>query len=77
MLFMQPVVVNDAHAPDRATPAEVRLAEPRAAEAPPAWTGWAGTMLAQSGMDSRSPFGPNAVDHNDLTPPAHRAAPAG
>jgi hypothetical protein len=69
MLFTQPVVVNDAHGLDRATPAEVRLAEPRAAEKPPTWTGWAGTMLAQSGMDSRSPFGPNAVDHNDLTPP--------
>ena len=69
MLFMQPFVVNDAQALDRATPAEVRLAEPRAAEEPPTWTGWAGTMLAQSGMDSRSPFGPNAVDHNDITPP--------
>ena len=72
MLFMQPVVVNDAQALDRATPAEVRLAEPRAAEEPPTWTGWAGTMLAQSGMDSRSPFGPNAVDHNDITPPPAR-----
>jgi len=70
MLFMQPVVVNDAHAMDRATAAEVRLAQPSAArgEEPPSWSGWADTMLAQSGMDSRSPFGPNAVDHNDATP---------
>ena len=76
MLFMQPVVVNDAHALDRATPAEVRLAEPRAAEEPPTWTGWAGTMLAQSGMDSRSPFGPNAPDTNNLTPRRHSGEPA-
>ena len=69
MLFMQPVLVNDAHALDRTTPAEVRLAEPQAAEDQPTWTGWTGPTLAQSGMDSRSPFGPNAVDHNDLTPP--------
>jgi hypothetical protein len=69
MLFMQPVLVNDGHALDRAIAAEVRLAEPQAAEGQPTWTGWSGTTLAQSGMDSRSPFGPNAVDHNDLTPP--------
>lgn len=71
MLFMQPVVVNDAHAMDRATAAEVRLAQPSAAQAEeqPSWSSWADTMLAQAGMDSRSPFGPNAVDHNDLTPP--------
>src|SRR5512147_370988 len=72
MLFMQPVVVNDAHAMDRATAAEVRLAQPSAVrgEEQPSWSGWADTTLAQGGMDSRSPFGPNAVDHNDLTPPA-------
>ena len=75
MLFTQPVVVNDAQALDRATPAEVRLAEPRAAEEPPTWTGWAGTMLAQSGMDSRSPFGPNAPDTNNLTPRPTPASP--
>src|SRR3954470_4912042 len=69
MLFMQPVLVNDAQALDRTTPAEVRLAEPQAAEEQPGWTGWTDTTLAQAGMDSRSPFGPNAVDHNDLTPP--------
>src|SRR4051812_6832278 len=69
MLFMQPVLVNDAQALDRTTPAEVRLAEPQAAENQPVWTGCTGTTLAQSGMASSSPFGPNAVDHNDLTPP--------
>src|SRR3954452_13624746 len=69
MVFMQPVAVNDAHALDRTTPAEVRLAEPRAAQDAPTWTGWSATFVAQAGMDSRSPFGPNAVDHNDLTPP--------
>lgn len=72
MLFMQAVVVNDAHEVERATPAEVRLAEPRAAQEQaqeqPTWTDWTGTMLAQAPMDSRSPFGANAPDTNNLTP---------
>ena len=73
MLFIQPVVVSDAQTMDLATPAEVRQAETRTAQAgleQPDWTSWSATLLAQSGMDSRSPFGPNAVDHNDLTPPS-------
>lgn len=73
MLFIQPVVVSDAQAMDLATPAEVRKAERQVGQLgmeQPNWSGWADTLLAQSGMDSRSPFGPNAVDHNDLTPPA-------
>jgi len=70
MLFIQPVVVSDAQAMVLATPAEVRQAERQVATEPPSWSSWADTLLAQSGMDSRSPFGPNAVDHNDLTPPA-------
>ena len=61
MLFMQPVVVNDAHALDRAVPAEVRLAQPRA--------------LAQNLMDQRSPFGANAPDTNNLTPRPTPARP--
>ena len=67
MLFMQPVVVNDAAAVERALPAEVRMAEPRAAEQQPPWTG---ALFAQSSLDSRSPFGANATDRNDVTPPA-------
>ena len=72
MLFIQPVVVSDAQAMVLATPAEVRQAEPQTAQGEmkqPSFASWTGTTLAQSGMDSRSPFGPNAVDHNDLTPP--------
>ena len=74
MLFLQPVVVSDAHAADRTPAAEVRPAERRAHESPvwqPAW----GALLAQSSMDQRSPFGANAPDNNDVTPqrmPAHQ-----
>jgi hypothetical protein len=64
MLFMQPVVVNDAPVADRALAAEVRIVERRALEQPR----WNGTMLAQGPMDQRSPFGNNAPDMNDLTP---------
>ena len=74
MLFMQPVVVNDAQA-DRATAAEVRQAEPRAAEEQGTWTGWAEMMLAQDSMGGRSPFGPNAPDTNNLTPRPTPASP--
>jgi len=69
MLFMQPVVMNDAHV-DRATPAEVRQAEPHAAEEQPSWTTW-----AQDSMGGRSPFGPNAPDTNNLTPRPTPASP--
>ncbi len=69
MLFFQPVVVHDASAADRSPPAEVRVAEKRAPEQE-VWSGWTGTMLAQSSLDNRSPFGANAVDRNDVTPPA-------
>ena len=65
MLFLQPVVVDDARAADRSAPAEVRIAE-RPAHARMTWTG---ATLAQNGpMDGRSPFGPNAPGANDLTP---------
>ncbi len=65
MLFLQPVVVDDALAADRSAPAEVRIAE-RASYERMTWTG---TTLAQNGpMDGRSPFGPNAPGANDLTP---------
>ena len=67
MLFMQPVVVNDAAAVERAVPAEVRMAEPRAAEQQAPWNG---ALFAQSSLDSRSPFGANATDRNDVAPPA-------
>jgi hypothetical protein len=63
MLFLQPVVVDDARLMDRSAPAEVRIAE--RAQAQPGWTGEA---LAQSSMDQRSPFGNNAPTSNDLTP---------
>jgi hypothetical protein len=69
MLFIQPVVMNDAHT-DRATPAEVRQAEPRTAEEQPNWTAW-----AQDSMGGRSPFGPNAPDTNNLTPRPTPASP--
>jgi hypothetical protein len=65
MLFLQPVVVDDAVATDRSTPpAEVRMAERQSLE-PPRWTG---LMLAQSSIDQRSPFGTNAPNANDGTP---------
>ena len=65
MLFLQPVVVDDALAADRSAPAEVRMAERPAY----ARMTWAGATLAQNGpMDGRSPFGPNAPGANDLTP---------
>lgn len=70
MLFLQPVVVNDASAADRTPPAEVRVAEERAPDQPPSWSGWSDSVLAQSSLDSRSPFGANATDRNDVTPPA-------
>ncbi len=69
MLFFQPVVVHDASAADRSPPAEVRVAEERAPEQE-VWSDWTRTMLAQSSLDNRSPFGANAVDRNDVTPPA-------
>jgi hypothetical protein len=69
MLFFQPVVVHDASAADRTPPAEVRVAEERAPEQE-VWSGWTGMVLAQSSLDNRSPFGANAVDRNDVTPPA-------
>ena len=74
MLFMQPVVVNDAQV-ERATPAEVRQAEPRAAEEQLTWTAWAETTVAQDSMGGRSPFGPNAPDTNNLTPRPTPASP--
>jgi len=61
MLFLQPVVVNDAA--QRPVAAEVRVAE-RPAQ-PPEWTG---PMLAQAPSDQRSPFGTGAPDKNDVTP---------
>jgi hypothetical protein len=63
MLFLQPVVVDDALAADRARPAEVRRAE--RAEARPPWTA---ELLAQSSIDQRSPFGTNAPNMNDGRP---------
>jgi len=69
MLFFQPVVVHDASAADRSPPAEVRVAEKRAPEQE-VWSDWTRTMLAQSSLDNRSPFGANAADRNDVTPPA-------
>ena len=73
MLFLQPVVVDDACAADRSAPAEVRIAE-RASYERMTWTG---TTLAQNGpMDGRSPFGPNAPGANDLTPDRPLVNPA-
>jgi len=62
MLFLQPVVVNDAA--QRPVAAEVRMAERQADQ--PEWTG---LMLAQGPTDQRSPFGAGAPDKNDLRPP--------
>jgi hypothetical protein len=65
MVFLQPVVVNDAQAADQNTPAaEVRVVDRRALEQPV----WTGPMLAQGAMDQRSPFGNNAPASNELTP---------
>jgi hypothetical protein len=64
MLFLQPVVVNDAHAADQSPAAEVRVVDRRTLE-PPAWPG---AILAQSSVDQRSPFGNNAPTSNELTP---------
>jgi len=71
MVFLQPVVVNDAHAADQSPAAEVRVVDRRTLE-PPAWTG---PMLAQGAMDQRSPFGNNAPTSNELTPRPRPASP--
>src|SRR6476661_3263099 len=62
MLFVQPVVVNDAA--QRPVAAEVRVAE-----CPTDQPEWTGPMLAQGPTDQRSPFGAGAPDKNDVTPP--------
>ena len=70
MVFLQPVVMNDAHAADRSPAAEVRVVD-RGALEQPVWQGWqagTGPVLAQQGMDQRSPFGNNAPTSNQLTP---------
>ena len=70
MVFLQPVVMNDAHAADRSPAAEVRVVDRQAFEQP-VWHGWqvgTGLMLAQQGLDQRSPFGNNAPTSNQLTP---------
>jgi hypothetical protein len=65
MVFLQPVVVNDAQHADQKTPAaEVRVIDRHALEQPV----WTGPMLAQGAMDQRSPFGNNAPASNELTP---------
>jgi hypothetical protein len=65
MVFLQPVVVNDAQAADQKTlAAEVRVIDRHALEQPV----WTGPMLAQGAMDQRSPFGNNAPASNELTP---------
>src|SRR5262245_44017747 len=66
MVFIQPVVVDDAVATNRPVAAEVRVAERVREE--PRWTGWTGMMLAQSAIDQRSPFGAGAPDKNDIRP---------
>ena len=70
MVFLQPVVMNDAHAADRSPAAEVRVVDRRALEQP-VWSAepvWMRPLLAQGGMDQRSPFGNNAPTSNQLTP---------
>jgi hypothetical protein len=73
MVFLQPVVVNDAQAANQTPAAEVRVIDRRALEQP----AWPAPMLAQAGMDQRSPFGNNAPTSNELTPKPTPANPAG
>ena len=72
MVFLQPVVVNDAQAADQTPAAEVRVIDRSALEQPT----WPAPMLAQAGMDQRSPFGNNAPTSNELTPKPTPANPA-
>jgi hypothetical protein len=63
MVFMQPVVVNDAA--DRALPAEVQKAERRAPELQ-RWTDWTATMVAE---DTKPPSEDTPrPEANEVTP---------
>src|SRR3954447_15537364 len=75
MLFLQPVVVNDVQAANQTPAAEVSVID-RSAIEQPTWPGPA-SMLAQAGMDQRSPFGNNAPTSNELTPKPTPVNPAG